>query len=180
LAYADYRTFQQRLKYARRNVEIQKGSLELTEEKAGAGATGFTGVHLAKSSLESTQAALPSLEIGLRQAGNRLCTLLGIPTQDLTEMLGTGAIPTAPSEVAVGIPADLMRRRPDIRAAERTIAAQSEQIGIALADLYPQFSINGEIALESEDFSQLFQARQERSAPLFAGTCSTTDGSSTT
>ena len=157
-AYTDYRTFQQRLEYARRNVEIQKGSLTLTQEKADAGATGFTSVHFAKSSLESTQAAIPSLEIGLRQAGNRLCTLLGIATQDLTEMLGAGGIPTVPAEVAVGIPADLMRRRPDIRAAERTIAAQSEQIGIALTDLYPHFSINGEIALESEDFSQLFSS----------------------
>ena len=161
-AYTDYRTFQQRLEYARHNVDIQKGSLKLTQDKADAGATGLTSVHLAKSSLESTQAAIPSLEIGLRQAGNRLCTLLGIPTQDLAEMLGAGDIPSAPSEVAVGIPADLMRRRPDIRAAERSIAAQSEQIGIALADLYPHFSINGEIALESEDFSHLFSSREQR------------------
>jgi outer membrane protein TolC len=58
----------------------------------------------------------------------------------------------------VGIPADLMRRRPDIRAAERSIAAQSEQIGIAIADLYPHFSIGGEFALESEDFSDLFSS----------------------
>jgi len=157
-AYTDYRTFQQRLKFARHNVNIQKGSLKLTESKADEGATGFTSVHLAKSSLEATQATIPSLEIGLRQAGNRLCTLLGIPTRDLTEMLGEGDIPSTPSEVAVGIPADLMRRRPDIRAVERSIAAQSEQIGIAIADLYPHFSINGEIALASEDFSHLFSS----------------------
>lgn len=157
-AYTDYRTFQQRLKYARNNVEIQKGSLDLAQEKADAGATGLTSVHLAKSSLESTQAAIPSQEIGLRQAANRLCTLLGVPAQDLTEMLGVGDIPATPSEVAVGIPADLMRRRPDIRAAERVIAAQSEQIGIALADLYPHFSINGEIALQGEEFSDLFSS----------------------
>ena len=157
-AYADYRTFQQRLEYARHNVEIQKGSLELTQDKADEGATGYTSVHLAKSSLESTQAGIPTLEIGLRQSANRLCTLLGIPTQDLTDMLGDGDIPAAPSEVAVGIPIDLMRRRPDIRAAERSIAAQSEQIGIAVSDLYPHFSINGEIALESEEFSDLFSS----------------------
>ncbi len=157
-AYADYRAFQERLEYARRNVEIQKGSLKLTQEKADAGSTGLTSVHLAKSSLQSTEAAIPSLEIGLRQAANQLCTLLGVPTQDLTELLGTGNTPSAPSEVAVGIPADLMRRRPDIRSAERSIAAQSEQIGIALADLYPHFSINGEIAVESEDFSHLFSS----------------------
>jgi NodT family efflux transporter outer membrane factor (OMF) lipoprotein len=157
-AYADYRTFQQRLEYARHNVGIQKGSLELTQDKADEGATGYTSVHLAKSSLESTQAGIPTLEIGLRQSANRLCTLLGVPTQDLTEILGEGNIPSTPSEVAVGIPLDLMRRRPDIRAAERSIAAQSEQIGIAISDLYPHFSINGEIALESEEFSDLFSS----------------------
>ena len=155
-AYTDYRTFQQRLEYARHNVEIQEGSLWLTEEKADAGATAYTSVHLAKSSLESTRAAIPSLEIGLRQASNQLCTLLSIPTQDLRELLGSGDIPTAPTEVAVGIPMDLLRRRPDIRAAERAVAAQSEQIGIAVSDLYPHFAINGEITLESENFSDLF------------------------
>ena len=73
-------------------------------------------------------------------------------------MLGNGVIPTAPPEVAVGIPANLLRRRPDIRAAERSVASQSEQIGIALADLYPAFTITGEFALESEKFSDLFRS----------------------
>ena len=155
-AYTDYRTFQQRLRYARHNVKIQEGSLRLTEEKAVAGATGFISVHLAKSSLEATKSAIPTLEIGLRQASNRLCTLLGEPTQDLTDRLGAGDIPAAPREMAVGIPADLLRRRPDVRAAERAVAAQSEQVGIAVAELYPHFSINGEIAVDSEEFSQLF------------------------
>jgi outer membrane protein TolC len=85
-----------------------------------------------------------------------LCTLLGVPPHDLTAVLGEGDIPAAPAEVAVGIPADLMRRRPDIRAAERAVAAQSEQIGIALADLYPHFSIQGEFAVESENLGNLF------------------------
>jgi outer membrane protein TolC len=71
-------------------------------------------------------------------------------------MLGEAGIPSAPPEVAVGIPADLLRRRPDIRAAERIVAAQSEQIGIAQADLYPHFVISGEFALASEDFGDLF------------------------
>lgn len=157
-AYADYRTFQSRLDYARRNVEIQKGSLRLTEEKADAGSTGYTSVHLARSSLEATRSAIPGFEIGLRQASNRLCTLLGIPTQDLNGLLGTGTIPAAPTEVAIGIPADLLRRRPDIRAAERAVASQSEQVGIALTDLYPHFTIVGEIAVEGEKFSDLFRS----------------------
>ena len=154
-AYTDYRTFQERLEYAQRNVEIQESSLKLTQDKANAGATGFTSVHLAESSLESTRATIPGIEIGLRQASNRLCTLLALPTQDLTAIMGAGDIPAAPSEVAVGIPADLLRRRPDVRAAEQAVAAQSEQIGIATADLYPHFAINGEIAFESDELGNL-------------------------
>lgn len=157
-AYSDYRTFQLRLEYARNNVKIQEASYRLTQEKADAGKTGYAGVHMAKSSLDSTRASIPALQIGLQQASNRLCTLLGIGTQDLTAFLKTGGIPRPPAKVAVGIPVDLLRRRPDIRASERAIAAQTEQIGIATSDLYPHFSINGEIALQSETVTDLFKS----------------------
>ena len=156
-AYIDYRTAQLQLQYARKNLRIQEDSLQLTREKADLGATGYIGVYLAQSSLEATRAGIPDIEIKLRQASNLLCTLLGIPAQDLIEMLGNRAIPTAPPEVAVGIPADLLRRRPDVRAAERAVASQSEQIGIALADLYPAFTISGDFVLESEQFKELFR-----------------------
>ncbi len=158
LAYTDYRTFEHRLTYARNNVQIQEASLKLTLERAKSGKTGYTSVHLAKSSLESTRAGIPNLETGLREANNRLCTLLGLPTQDLQELLGEGDIPRIPEKIGVGIPADLLRRRPDIRAAERAVAAQSEQIGIALSDLYPHFSINGQIVVESERLKDLFSS----------------------
>lgn len=157
-AYTEYRTAELQLDYARQNIKIQESSLELTRNKAALGATGYTGVYLAESSLESTRATVPTIEINLRQASNRLCTLLGMPPIDLKEILGTGKIPTSPPEIAVGIPANLLRRRPDVRAAERAVASQSEQIGIALADLYPAFTITGEIALESEKFSHLFRS----------------------
>lgn len=157
-AYVDYRTAQLQLQYAERNLQIQESSLELTREKADQGATGYIGVYLALSSLESTRASIPDIEIKLRQAANQLCTLLGIPTQELAGLLGSAAIPSAPREVAVGIPANLLRRRPDVRAAERAVASQSEQIGIALSDLYPAFTISGEFALESEKFGDLFRS----------------------
>ncbi len=157
-AYTDYRTSQLQLQYAQKNLHIQQRSLQLTREKADQGATGYTSVYLAVSSLEATRAGIPNIEIKLRQSSNRLCTLLGIPTQDLTEMLGIGPIPTAPPQLVIGIPANLLRRRPDIRAAERALASQSEQIGVALADLYPALTITGEIALESEKFSSLFRS----------------------
>ncbi len=96
-AYTDYRTAQLQLQYAQQNLQIQRSSLKLTREKADQGATGYTGVYLAESSLEATRAGIPDIEIKLRQASNQLCTLLGIPTQDLAELLGSGAIPSAPA-----------------------------------------------------------------------------------
>ena len=100
----------------------------------------------ARSTLEQTEAQIPELEISLRQANNQLCVLLGIPPEELRARLGPGHILTAPAEVAVGIPADLLRRRPDVRRAERQAAAQSAQIGVAEADFYPHISITGTIS----------------------------------
>lgn len=153
--YIDIRTLEQRLEFAEENVRTQEQSLQLTKTRAEEGKTGDISVHLAKSNLESTRASIPSLEIGLRQANNRLCTLLGLPTTDLQYLLGDGAIPPTPTQVAVGIPADLLRRRPDVRAAERRVAVQSAQIGVALANLYPTIEITGEIIVTAEKFSDL-------------------------
>jgi NodT family efflux transporter outer membrane factor (OMF) lipoprotein len=155
-AYVDIRTAQLRLEYARRNVEIQKGSLELSEIQAREGKSSDIGVYLGRSNLRATESTIPSLEISLRQANNRLCTLLGRPTADLIEQIGTNGLPSAPPELALGIPADLLRRRPDVREAERNLAAQSAQIGIAEAELYPQFVLNGSISLQAERFKQLW------------------------
>ena len=94
----------------------------------------------------------------MRQSENRLCTLLGIPATDLRYLLGTGPIPAVPPEVAVGIPAELLRRRPDVRQAERLAAAQAEQIGIAEAQLYPAFSINGVLNWQATNFKDLFNS----------------------
>jgi outer membrane protein TolC len=83
--------------------------------------------------------------------------LLGMPPKDLADVLGEGKdIPQAPLDVAVGIPADLLRRRPDVRRAERQVAAQSAQIGIAEAEFYPHIAINGNIGLAADQFKELF------------------------
>ena len=124
-AYIDVRTFEQRLQYARQNVQTQEKSLQLTQAREEEGKTGKISVYLSESNLEATKASIRPLEIGLRQANNRLCTLLGQPTYDLSQSLGEGGIPSAPAEIAVGIPADLLRRRPDVRAAERRVAAKA-------------------------------------------------------
>jgi NodT family efflux transporter outer membrane factor (OMF) lipoprotein len=131
--------------------------LTIAEDRFRNGATTERDVQQAKTVLAETQALIPRLETGLRQANNRLCVLLGSPPRDLIqELLDAGKIPNTPPEVAVGIPADLLRRRPDIRRAERELAAQSERIGIAESDLYPHFSLNGVIAVQAEDFNNLF------------------------
>ena len=122
------------------------------------GTTSQLDVYQARSTLEQTQAQISEFEISLRQTTNLLCILLGIPPEELQGKLGPAPIPTAPPEVAIGIPADLLRRRPDIRRAERLAAAQSAQIGVAEADFYPAISINGTIGGVAERFPDLFRS----------------------
>src|SRR5207302_334367 len=85
--------------------------------------------------------------------------LLGIPVRDLLPDLGVGDIPTVPPEVAIGMPADLLRRRPDLRRDERLVAAQSARIGIATANLYPRLSLVGALGYEAQNFSDLFTSK---------------------
>ena len=111
----------------------------------------------AKSSLAQTEAFVPQLEISLRQSQNQLCVLLGIPPEDLSERLGDGPIPTAPLDIALGIPAELLSRRPDVRRAERRLAAQSARIGVAESEFYPHISITGTIGVDANQFQDLFR-----------------------
>ena len=152
--YVTYRTTEQRIKYAKENVALQRKTLQIVEGQRKVGIVGELDVDQARSTLEQTEAGIPELEIAQRQAANQLCILLGIPPQDLQARLGSGTIPTAPPEVAVGIPADLLRRRPDVRRAERQAAAQSAQIGIAEAQFYPSISINGTIGYSAQNFKR--------------------------
>ena len=112
----------------------------------------------ARSTLAQTEALIPELEITLRQANNRLCVLLGIAPEDLKTRLGSAPIPVAPPDVAVGIPADLLRRRPDVRRAERQAAAQCALIGVAEAEFYPHIGVNGTIQYSAANFKDLFRA----------------------
>ncbi|MGE3805668.1 MAG: efflux transporter outer membrane subunit [Gemmataceae bacterium] len=157
-AYVEIRTFEQRIAYARDNVEIQTRSLERARKRAKKNKLESTGVHLAKSNLDETLAILPVLETGKRQAQNRLCTLLGIPPTDLAScFLGKGdGIPRTPAALEVGIPADLLRRRPDVRAAERVVAERSALIGVATAELYPAIAVTGRIGVEARSLDRLF------------------------
>ncbi len=157
--YVAYRTAERRIEYAQENVALQRKTLQIVEGQLSVGIVGEIDVDQARSTLEQTEAGIPELEIAQRQAANQLCILLGIPPQDLQARLGSGPIPTAPPEVAVGIPADLLRRRPDVRRAERQAAAQSAQIGIAAAEFYPHISIVGTVGFSAEKFKDLFQGQ---------------------
>lgn len=154
--YVQYRTLQQQIEYTRTNVKLQRETLTIARARFEAGQVSELDVDQAQSILSQTEAQIPELEIQLRQVNNRLCVLLGMPPIDLAPKLGKTPIPTAPPDVAVGIPAELLTRRPDIRRAERTAAAQCEQIGIAVAELYPQISITGNFGWQAEKFKDLF------------------------
>jgi len=156
--YVRVREAQQRLRYARANVEAQRGSLTIAEARFRNGAVSELDVTQAKSNLGQTEALIPKLEFEQRQANNLLCVLLGIPPRDLTPQLGDAPIPSPASSVVVGIPADLLRRRPDVRFAEREAAARSAIIGIAVADLFPEFRINGTMSWQANNFQDLWSA----------------------
>jgi NodT family efflux transporter outer membrane factor (OMF) lipoprotein len=157
--YTLLRTLEERLVVARANVEIQQRSFEIADAKFKGGTVTELDSAQAAALLHDTEAQIPGLESDIRQTQNTLCILLGIPPQDLQQMLGGAQlIPSPPAEVAVGIPADLLRRRPDIRRAERQLAAQSAQIGIAKADLFPSFALLGTISVAAEDFDKLFKS----------------------
>jgi NodT family efflux transporter outer membrane factor (OMF) lipoprotein len=156
-AYVQYRTFEQRLVYARHNLELQTKSYQLVQDRVKQGADAQFSAEIARQNLEQTRALIPLLEIGERQARNLLCVLLGIPPSDIDGLLGKDvAIPKASNEVAVGIPADLLRRRPDVRQAERLVAAQSARIGIADAEFYPRLTLNGSLGLTADQFGRMF------------------------
>lgn len=151
-AYVRIRTFEQRLFIARENVKVQERSLRIARVRFDAGEVTELDVMQAITLLKNTEASIPRLEAGLRQSKNALCILLGTTPSDLQDVLGERVgIPTAPAEVAVGVPAELMRRRPDIRLAELQVAAQSPLIGVAKADLYPHFTLFGSIGLRSSN-----------------------------
>jgi outer membrane protein TolC len=111
----------------------------------------------ARATLNQTLAQVPQKEIAARQTMNRLCVLLGMPPEELERRLDTMPIPEAPKEVAVGIPADLLRRRPDVRRAERLAAAESARIGVATAALYPHISISGSFGWQAPHPVDLFK-----------------------
>src|SRR5262245_7302065 len=157
-----------------RVTKIQTDVYNFINERLKAGFRGVTDLDRAQaeSDLKQSLAQIAQFQIDLRVVENRLCILLGIPVVDLEPMLRRGPnqeIPTVPTEIVVGIPADLLRRRPDVRRAERQAAAQAEQIGIAESQLYPAFTITGTLGWQAATFAGLFspQAFNSNVGPQF-------------
>jgi len=136
--YLIIRTTQKQLDVAQKNLDYQTESVRITAAKFEAGEVSSLDVEQARTLLYDTQAGKTAIEQSLQQFKNSLAILLGRPPQDMSALLGEPQpIPTVEPEIAVGMSQDLIRRRPDIRKAERQLAAQSAQIGFAVAELYP-------------------------------------------
>jgi NodT family efflux transporter outer membrane factor (OMF) lipoprotein len=132
LSYVELRAFQQRLAIARQNVELQQSTLDIVRSRYDAGLVGERDVAQAATQVESTRSFVPAFETGLRAAENRLAVLLGLsPGALAAELAETRPIPVPPNDVAVGVPADLLRRRADVRRAERVLAAETARVGVA-------------------------------------------------
>lgn len=155
--YVTIRIAEEQLAVIHSNIELQAQGLKLSEARIKGGTATDLDSAQATALLRDTEAQIPNFEAAIAQGRARLCVLLGVPPKDLGSLLGDNKlIPAAPASVAIGIPADLLRRRPDIRRAERQLAAQSARIGIAKADYFPAFSLDGTFGVAATDFDQLF------------------------
>lgn len=176
LSYVGVRTAQSRLDFAERNLESQREALDITRWRAEAGLTTVLDVEQANASYEQTRSQIPQLQSSLVQNMNRLAVLTGQTPGSLQSALqDRKPIPVAPVEIVAGVPADVLRRRPDIRSAERQLAAQTAQVGVATAQLYPSLTLSGSITWQSLTASELLDGfRNERSGiglslPIFNG-----------
>ncbi len=150
LNYVELRTYQVRLGIARDNLASQAETLQITEWRAQAGLVGSQDVEQARTNYEQTRAQIPSMETGLAQTENSLAVLLGMTPGSLHEQLSAkSGLPEAPENIAIGIPADTLRQRPDVKIAERKLAAETARVGVAEAARYPGFNLAGSIGLDA-------------------------------
>jgi NodT family efflux transporter outer membrane factor (OMF) lipoprotein len=158
--FVEWRTVEQQISVANENAELQRESVRVATARFNEKADGSElDSPQAKANLSRTMAVLELLQSRRQQALNRLAILLGMPPQDITYYLeGALTIPEAPESLAIGVPAELIWRRPDVRRAERMVAAQSAEIGIAESELYPHISIAGTAGWEAGTFPDLFKS----------------------
>ena len=156
LNYVQLRSFQARLEIARNNLAAQSETLQITEWREQAGLVTTLEVEQARSNLMQTQAAIPALNTSAVRAENRLAVLLGkFPATLHGRLSAPAALPALPDEIALGIPADTLRQRPDVQAAERQVAAETARIGQESAALYPVFALSGSLGWKAFSFGAL-------------------------
>jgi multidrug efflux system outer membrane protein len=157
--YVEYRSAQARLAIAYENVKTQQDTLGVSKDRLAAGLATDLQVSQATAQLETTRSLIPRLKMDLKRAAFRLDVLLGMRPGTLgPELEARAAVPPTPDEVSVGFPAELLRRRPDIRRAERSLASSTARVGVATADLYPRFTLDGSFGFQSEDLGNWFSA----------------------
>jgi NodT family efflux transporter outer membrane factor (OMF) lipoprotein len=147
--YVVIRTLEEELRIAQDNLELQQSSYDIAEVLYRHGEDSELDVQQALTLLLSTKATIPQIETRMRLASNALSTLLGQPTGYVDSLLGSGKIPEVPAQMTVGIPGDLLRRRPDVRQAELQAVAQNALVGVATADLYPSIALTGSFGVVS-------------------------------
>ena len=156
LSYVNVRTTQSRLNYAERSLRAQREVMDITGWRAQSGLATELDVEQAKANYAQTRAQIPSLESSLNTSKNRLAVLTGQQPGALTETLNERKpIPVAPADIVSSVPAEVVRRRPDVRSAERRLAAQTAQVGVATAALYPRLSLSGSIGVSAGSASDL-------------------------
>jgi len=157
LEYVTYRSLQQRVALANQNLVAQQGTLDLTRRLFNAGLAPELDVQRAAAQVATTASTIPLLEQQAAQAVHALSVLIGQPPMTLREELAAvGPIPKPPAQVAVGLPSELLLRRPDVARSERQLAAQTAEIGVATRDLFPRFFITGVASLQSVRASDFF------------------------
>jgi outer membrane protein, multidrug efflux system len=158
--YVEIRTLQSEIDATQSNIALQQQTLALTQRRLALQLSTELDVQQAERNLATTQSELPQLESSLAISIYRLSVLLGLePAALVREFEATKPIPQPPTEVVMGVPADILRQRPDIRSAERRLAAQTAQIGVAAAELYPHFTLSGTFGFESTDFNHILDQR---------------------
>jgi NodT family efflux transporter outer membrane factor (OMF) lipoprotein len=158
-SYIEVRTLQKRLMITAANIDSQKKTLALARARYESGLVPALDVSQARSNLSATEANVPTLRAALRRAINRLDVLLGEqPGTVAAGLIGEGILPKLPADVAMGLPCDLVRRRPDIRRAERDLAAQTARIGVATSELYPFFTLTGALHFEATNIDDIGRA----------------------
>ncbi len=173
LDYVDLRSAQAQLAIAEANVEAQTETYQIANEQFRAGLTTDLAAEQAQYNLESTRAQIPTFRTQIEQLKNALSVLTGQPPGALdAELDERKQVPVPPGEVLVGVPANAVRRRPDVRRAERLLAAQTARIGVATADLYPKLSLNGTIGIDASTLGGLtsFANRFSQLGPSFKWT----------